>query len=378
MIWIAWKMLTGNTGKYIGIISGITFSALLIAQQSSIFWGLMLLTTSQIKDITGAEIWVMDPNMQFVDDIKPMSDNELYRVRGVPGVEWAVRLYKGLTRARLPSGNFQQIIMIGLDDATLVGAPTTMLAGNLTDLRKPDSIIMDEAGYNQLWPGEPLRPGKTFEMNDRRAVIVGVCRSRRTFMTFPIVYTRYSQATLFVPAERKSLSFVLANPVPNVSADEVCRRIQEQTHLKALSRDDFTWTTIVYYLRKTGIPLNFGITVVLGFIVGTAIAGQTFYMFTIENLKQFGALKAMGASGPKLVGMVMFQAAVVGVVGYGLGVGLAALFGELTKNANRLAFCMAWEVLWGTGVAVTLIVILSSLMSVRRVLVLPPAIVFQS
>lgn len=121
MIWIAWKMLTGNTGKYVGIISGITFSALLIAQQSSIFWGLMLLTTSQIKDITGAEIWVMDPNMQFVDDIKPMSDNELYRVRGVPGVEWAVRLYKGLTRARLPNGNFQQIIMIGLDNATLVG-----------------------------------------------------------------------------------------------------------------------------------------------------------------------------------------------------------------------------------------------------------------
>jgi len=378
MIWIAWKMLTGNTGKYVGIISGITFSALLIAQQASIFWGLMLLTTSQIKDITGAEIWVMDPNMQFVDDIKPMSDNELYRVRGVPGVEWAVRLYKGLTRARLPSGNFQQIIMIGLDDATLVGAPTTMLAGNLTDLRKPDSIIMDEAGYNQLWPGEPLRAGKTFEMNDRRAIIVGVCRSRRTFMTFPIVYTRYSQAMLFIPAERKSLSFVLANPVANVSADEVCRRIHEQTHLKALSRDSFTWTTIVYYLRKTGIPLNFGITVVLGFVVGTAIAGQTFYMFTIENLKQFGALKAMGASGMKLVGMVMFQAAVVGVVGYGLGVGLAALFGELTKNANRLAFCMAWEVLWGTGAAVTLIVLLSSLMSVRRVLVLPPAIVFQS
>src|SRR6185437_6164145 len=164
-------------------------------------------------------------------DIKPMSDNELYRVRGVPGVEWAVRLYKGLTRARLPNGNFQQIIMIGIDDATMVGAPQTMLVGNLHDLRKPDSIIMDEAGYTQLWPGEPLATGKTFEMNDRRAVIVGVCRSRRTFMTFPIVYTRYSQALLFVPFERKSLSFVLAEPAKGVSSQEVCRRIHEQTHL---------------------------------------------------------------------------------------------------------------------------------------------------
>ena len=66
--------------------------------------------------------------MQFIDDIKPLSENDLYRVRGVPGVEWAVRLYKGIARARLADGNFQQIILLGLDDATLVGAPREMIA----------------------------------------------------------------------------------------------------------------------------------------------------------------------------------------------------------------------------------------------------------
>ena len=98
MNWIAWKMLTGDRSKYLGIIFGITFASLLIAQQSSIFCGLMLRTCGQIYDIEGADIWVMDPNVQYVDDIKPLSDNDLYRVRGVPGVAWAVRLYKGLTR----------------------------------------------------------------------------------------------------------------------------------------------------------------------------------------------------------------------------------------------------------------------------------------
>lgn len=377
MIWIAWKMLTGNPGKYLGIILGISFAALLIAQQSSIFCGLMRLTTSQIQDIGGAEIWAMDPNVQYVDDIKPMSDNDLYRVRGVSGVDWAVRLYKGITRARLPDGNFQQVIMIGLDDASLVGAPQTMLAGKLEDLRQPDSIIMDVAGYHQLWPGQPLVPGKVFEMNDRRAIVVGVCKSRRTFMTFPIVYTRYSQATLFIPAERKVLSFVLANPAPAVPAEEACRRIGEQTGLKALTREQFMYTTIIYYLKKTGIPMNFAITVLLGFIVGTAIAGQTFYLFTIENLKQFGTLKAMGATNLRLVGMILLQALVVGVVGYGLGVGVAAIFGALIANTDRLAFYMPWAVLIGTGLAVTFMVILASLLSMRRVLMLPPAIVFQ-
>src|SRR5690606_8460159 len=112
MIWIAWKMLIGNRAKYQGTVSGVRFAAHLIAQQSSIFCGLMLMTTSQIQDIKGAGIWVMDPNVQFIDDIKPMSDNDLYRVRGVDGVEWAVRLYKGLARARLESGNFQQMILL--------------------------------------------------------------------------------------------------------------------------------------------------------------------------------------------------------------------------------------------------------------------------
>src|SRR4051794_12748265 len=104
MNWIAIKMLTGNQGKYLGIILGVAFASLLIAQQASIFCGLMLQTCGQVGDIKGADIWVMDPNVRFIDDIKPLSDNDLYRVRGVDGVAWAVKLYKGLARSRLENG----------------------------------------------------------------------------------------------------------------------------------------------------------------------------------------------------------------------------------------------------------------------------------
>src|SRR5437868_10023566 len=138
MSWIALKMLMGDRAKYFGIVFGVTFAALLMTQQASIFWGLMTNTTSQIRDIEEADIWVMDPNVRFVDDVKPLSDDDLYRVRGVPGVQWAVRLYKGTARARFQDGNFQQFILIGLE-ATLVGAPRKILAGSLADLRKPDA-----------------------------------------------------------------------------------------------------------------------------------------------------------------------------------------------------------------------------------------------
>jgi putative ABC transport system permease protein len=377
MLWIAWKMLIGNRVKYLGIIFGVMFAALLIAQQSSIFCGLMSLTISQIRDVEGPGIWVMDRNVQFVDDVKPLADTELFRVKGVPGVDWAVRFYKGIARARLQEGTYEQMILLGLDDATLVGAPGGVFMGSIADLRKPDSVIMDDAGYKRIWPNEPFRLGRVFEMNDRRAVLVGLTRASRTFQSFPIVYTRYSQAVLFAPPERKVLSFVLADSQPGVPAEEVCRRIEEQTGLQAVTKQQFIWKTIRHYLAKTGIPVNFAITVLLGFLVGTAIAGQTFYLFTVENIRQFGALKAMGTSNWTILVMVLFQSLQVGLVGYGVGVGLAALFGWVSRGFTKLAFFMPWEVLAITGVAVFLIVLLASLLSIRRVLVVDPAIVFR-
>ena len=377
MLWIAWKMLVGNRVKYLGIIFGVVFAAVLIAQQASIFCGLMSLTVSQIRDVEGPGIWVMDKHVQFVDDIKPLADTELFRVKSVPGVEWAVRFYKGIGRARLAEGTYEQMIILGLDDATLVGAPEGVFLGSIADLRKPDAVIMDDAGYKRIWPGEPYKLGRTFEMNDRRAVLVGLTKASRTFQSFPIVYTRYSQAVLFAPPERKVLSFVLADAQPGVPEAEVCRRIEERTGLQALTREQFLRKTIAYYLRKTGIPLNFGITVLLGFLVGTAIAGQTFYLFTVENIRQYGALKAMGTSNWTILVMVLAQGLQVGLIGYGLGVGLAGLFGWFVKGASRLSFFMPWQVLAITAVAVFVIVLVASLLSIRKVLVVEPAIVFR-
>ena len=129
-------------------------------------------------------------------------------------------------------------------------------------------------------------------------------------------------------------------------------------------------------MKRTGIPINFGLTVVLGFVVGCAIAGQTFYTFVLENMNQFGALKAMGVSNLKLVGMVLFQAIVVALLGYGLGIGLAALFGVLTQN-TQVSFFLPWQVLALTAVATALIAALASVISIRPVLYLEPAVVFR-
>jgi putative ABC transport system permease protein len=383
MNWIALKMLTGNRAKYYAIIFGISFAVMLMSEQSAIFTGLMRNTTSQIRDLQGAaDIWVMDPSVQFIDDITPLSDNAVLQVRGVPGVSWAVKFYDGKARAQFQEGNFKQFIVLGIDDQTLIGAPPKLLVGSLADLRRPDGVVIDESGYRYLFPGQPLQTGRIFEMNDRRAEIVGVCQASPTFQTFPVAYTTYNRAVRYAAQERHALSFVLAGVEPGVPPAEVYRRIEEQTGLLALSPNEFAWRTIVYYLRQTGIPVNFGITVLLGFIIGAAIAGQTFYLFTLDNLKQFGALKAMGVDNRRIVGMVLVQGLVVGTLGYMIGLGLGSAFMEVMTLSLRSrglppANFMAWPIPLGTAIAAALIVFTSALVSLRRVLRLEPASVFR-
>lgn len=378
MNWVAWKMLTGDRAKYLGTVFGVAFGVLLISQQMAIFVGLMRRTAHAAIDVRDASIWVMDPEGKNVDEVKPLSDSDLYRIRGVTGVEWAVRFYKSLVRARISNGEFRQAILMGIDDHTLVGAPARLVAGSLADLRQPDAIIIDRPGYRLFWGEGPIELGKTLEMNDRRAIVVGVCDTTPPFQTFPVMYTRYSQALGFAPRERNQLSFVLAHPNAGQDPQAVCNSIRESTGLAARTRDGMIWFIVEFYLKSTGIPVNFGITIALGFIVGTAIAGQTFYLFTLENLKQFGALKAMGVSNWRLVGMILMQATIVGCIGYGLGIGMTALFFESTQNVTALmGFYLPWQVAALAAGAVALIIVLASLISLRKVLVLEPAVVFR-
>lgn len=383
MNWVAVKMLMGDRTKYLGIIFGIAFATLLMAQQVSIFIGILGRTASQITDVRDAEIWVMDSNTRFVDEAPALPETDLQRVRGVPGVEWAVRLYKGQVTARLENGQYRSTILFGLDDNSLVGAPRQMIAGSIDDLKQPDAVIVDKAGYEYMWPGEPIRLGRTFEMNDRRAKLVGVCKVSPPFTTLPVLYTRYSQAEWFVPHNRNLMTYILAKPQAGYAAEDVCKAIEERCggenrKLTALTQDQFRWKTIKYFIGSTGIPVNFGITISLGFIVGLAIAGQTFYLFTIENLKQFGALKAMGVGNWRILGMIFLQALIVGSVGYSIGMGLTAGFFEATSHVTHLAgLGMRVEIMLGVGAAILFIVLASSVVSARRVLLLEPAVVFR-
>ena len=382
---IALKMLMGDRGKYLGIVMGLTFASLIMTQQPAIFLGLMTRTFSFISDVGLPDIWVMDSKVQFVDDIKPLQDTELYRVRGISGVEWAMPMYKGMLKARLADGTFQTCIVVGLDDATLIGGPPVMIQGKLEELRRSDGVIVDIDGAKDklakpaLTPGgkrRPLQIGDDLELNDRRAIVVGMAKVSRTFQAQPVVYTTYSRAKNYAPRERKLLSFVLVKAKKGQDLGQLTKRIRETTGLAAYTSSEFKDLTYKYFMKNTGIPINFGISVTLGFIVGAAIAGQTFYNFTLENLRQFGVLKAMGTSNWVLLRMILLQAVLVGSIGYGMGVGLTALFGYSMRE-TILAFRFPWQLLIFSGAGVSLICMFAAFISILKVIRLEPAVVFK-
>jgi putative ABC transport system permease protein len=381
--YVAVRMLIGDKLKYYGLVAGLAFSSFLIAQQASIFTGYASRTTAWLRDSAAADLWIVDPQVEFTEDTKSMTLSMLNRVRGIDGVAWAVPMFKGYVKMRLPEGSLHQVRVIGIDDASLIGGPPTMVEGALTDLRQDKALLVDQADLQSTLvlkrAGEPrpLRTGDTVSMNDSEARVVGIFRRHKEFFWEPMVYTTFSRALQMAPQERKMLTYVLARVKPGENPEVVAEHIEATTGMKAYTAEKFQELTLWYTLQKTGILINFGITIGLGFVIGVLVSGQLLYNFILDNTRYFGTLKAMGTPNKVIVRMVMLQAALAGAVGYGIGLGIAGIGGFFLGDGD-LAFRMTWQVPVFGLVSIVLCCIIAGTLSILRVLRIEPAIVFKA
>lgn len=365
---IALKMLIEDRAKYLILVAAITFATLLVTQQSSIFLGLLRWSTATIKNIQ-APLWVVDPLVEQPGENLPLLDTDLNRVRSIQGVKWAVPLFFSIQQVKLENGSFKPIQLIGLDTATLIGGPSKMVIGNLYSLWNNSSAIIDEVAVEHFSSSsnKKIGVGDTFEINDHEVKIVGICKAERSFFGYPYVYTTFDKAKELAPFKRKNVSFILAAPEVDSNLVQVARQIENQTQLKVYTQDEFFWSTISWVFKNTGIPVSFSMLVVMGCLVGIAVSGQTFYSFILENLKYLGALKAMGAGHGLLCRMLIFQALIVGFLGFGIGVGGASTFGHMASYQEAIPFFMPYQVLLGTLSIILAICSFSALIGILRI-----------
>jgi putative ABC transport system permease protein len=375
---IAFKMLIGDRAKYLLLVSALSFSVLLMTHQCSVFFGLMRWSTATLRNIQ-APIWVADPLVEQPGEFLPLLQTDLPRVRSIEGVKWAVPLFFSIQQARLDDGAFKSIQLMGLDTATLIGAPTRMLEGSIENIWQDGGVIIDEVGVRHFSAGRdrPIGIGDRLDVNDHELRVVGICKVDPSFFGYPYVFTTYDRAVQITPAKRKNLAFILAAPNQDSELANTARQIEKETGLKAFTDEEFFWSTIGWVFKNTGIPFSFSITIIMGLLVGVAVSGQTFYSFILENLKYLGALKAMGASTALLCRMLILQAFLVGFIGFGIGVGISSIFGHLAIGKSGFPFFMPYQILIVPFAAVFCICTFSALLGISRVRKLDAAEVFR-
>ena len=372
---IAFKLLVNDRGKFFALLLGITFAVFLMVMMTSVFSGVLKKSSATVTN-TGAKVWVMDPSVNNVLSSIPLPDYVLDGVRSIPGVKYAVPLFTGAGLVRLPDGSYQPVSIIGLDDTSLLGRPE-MIAGDLRDIYAGDGVIVVVDGeYPKL--GRP-KLGATFELNDRRAVVIGLAKVPESgLFGLPTLYTTFSRASEYVPSGRFTMSFVLVEPVNGAAIPGIQAAV---ARLGYVARTDRQFRQLIanFYKYKTGLGTNILLMTAISFIVGLSLSGQTFYAFVLENLERFGALKAIGAKSRQLVYMILFQVGVTSFAGYGLGIGLCTVLITLAKaRIPSYASVVTYGNLGLAFVLVLVIAAVSSYLGVRRVLRIEPFDIFRA
>ena len=390
MFRVAVEMLLHDKTKFFGLLIGVSFTAFLVTFAMGYFAGFMTRGFALVDENPSAKVWVMDSAVGSTEATINMSDAALDIVRGIEGVEYAAPLYLGDVTARYANGGFQSFQAIGVDDATLSGAPK---GADL--LHIPNSVIIDSGGtegklqtpiYKEdMWPYDgahldaptrELRSGDAMLINSKRVVIAAVSHTIPRFPPRPLLYTTASNFKRLIPGERRYITFIMVRPAKNISPKELAKRISTQTHLKAITNDAFKKETVLWYMINSEDVGDMVNMVILAMLVGFGVTGVMLYMFTYENLKQYAVLKAMGASYIQLRDMIFTQVFISALAGSGIGVGIAAVLAHIVSSPT-FPFRLMWFAPLVGFLGVMIVSMTAAFISLRPIKVMEPAIVFK-
>lgn len=380
MFSVALKMLIGNKAAFIGVVFGIFLATLLISQQSAIFLGLVSRSYRIVTSIPQPNVWVIDPTTQGEDLIRAMPEDYLGYVKSVPNIDWAVPINYTLLPVSTPSGMFNVAEIYGLDDETLMGAPE-ILKGNIKDLYSDGGIVIDANSANDLLAKKlpdgtkvPLKLGDVLEINGKRAVIAAIGKTVPGFYPQPTIFTTHTQFQKYSGSDR--IQFIAVKTRDNADVKQVINQINSNPNVLGMTRDQLTKRISDHFL-KTGILINFALSVLLGMIIGFSIAGQIFYIMTLHNISYYALIKALGGTEKMILTMILTQAVIVAIIGYILGIGATLLWGFAIKNTT-LAFEFPWQLLFFTGSLALIICVFIASLSVKKVLKLDPQILMMN
>jgi putative ABC transport system permease protein len=354
-------------------LTGIVFAVVLIVVELGLFVGFTT-TTSSLIDNSGVDLWVTSTHVPYIEMGVPFSERKLYQVKAVPGVQDAEKYIARFSQWKRPDGQQESVQIVGINPDKPFGRPWNLVLGSVGDLKTPDAVIVDEVYKNKLGVSHV---GEVFEINGHRARVVGFTRGIRAFTTSPYVFTTFKNAQDYGRLPADQTSYVLVKTAPGANREQVRQDIRARVRdVDVLTAGEFSRMTQVYWMFTTGAGVAVLLAALLGLVVGFVVVAQTIYATTVDHLREFGTLKAMGAPNSYVYKVIIQQAAISAVIGYVLGMAVS-LFVVRASQHGGAAILLPWPMAVGIFFLTLLMCVGAALVSINKVIRLDPAMVFK-
>ena len=374
---LARKLLLHDRLRFIVAIAGVSVSVMLVLVQVGLYYGFMD-TASSLIDASKADIWVGKKSNDSFEFATPFDERTYYKVASVPGVERADRVLINFAQFKLPGGGDLGAQIVGVDTTpgkSPMLAPWNVVEGDPQRLTQPGAIVIDTSEVKKL---HIEHPGAITEVSGVRAEVVAMTSGIRSFTTSPIVFTDIRTARSFMPnLGAEPVTYVLVKCAPGESVAEVQARINALPHLAAYTTEQMSMRTRDYWSSRTGVGAGFFTTAVLGIIVGFVVVGQILYSGTLQYIREYGTLKAMGAKNSAVVKVILSQAMISAALGFVVGAPLAMGMRAAMKGAN-LTVALSPQLYVVTLGITAVMCSFAALLSIVKVLRLDPASVFKA
>lgn len=370
---LAWKNLLHDKVRLAVTLTGIVFALVLLSIQFGIFLG-FLDTSANIVAHNQADLWLAAPGIPHVNGGSPFPEKRRLKALAIPGVVQATNYSVGFVNWKLPAGSQESVQIVGFDLDSGLGAPWNIVAGSVADLRGEDTILIDDLYKEKLGVS---KIGETVEIFGRRARIVGFTHGIRSFTTSPYIFTNFKNAQNYMRLEADETVFVLVKAAPGADLVAIRQALaREIPSVDVFSNQEMLEKTRTYWVFGTGAGGTTLMGAVLGLLVGTVVVAQTIYSATIDHIREFGTLKAMGATNSTIYRVILIQATLAAVMGYSIGISIALLISQGSLD-GAVPILLPLPVAGGIFALTVVMCAAASLLSIRKATTIDPAMVFR-
>jgi putative ABC transport system permease protein len=369
---LARKILFHDRVKFGVASAGVSISVLLIMVQLGLYLGFMG-NASNLIDHSHADIWVVSKGSENFDFAAPMDDRTFYRVAGTPGVERAEQFILAFGMFKLPEGGDQGVQVVGVERGSRLFSLWNVFSGDPRRMAENDGIVVDRSEFKKL---KIDALGARREITGTKSHVIALTNGIRSFTSSPFVFTNIDTARSYSRLGAHDITYVLVAAAPGVDVEDLTRRLNRIPNVDAYTKKGLSERTREYWSSRTGVGVAFFSTAILGIIIGLVVVGQILYNGTLEHLKEYGTLKAMGAKNATVIRVILNQAFISAGVGFLAGGALSVLTRTYMKSVD-MTVLLPPSLIVGTALLTVLMCALASLLSILKVLRLDPATVFK-